>query len=117
MNDVLISNWMEKLKPSSKNRVMNKKLHKLFTGNEDTEELSKILGVDPLTQNQRVETNPHNQSVLTQKWDNYVKMSKKSVELDFNNQSLVLKEREADNISIISENFEEINSIIGNICF
>ncbi len=100
-------NWLEKLKPSIKNKAIHRKFKNLHH-NEDTEELSKILGMDLNL------SNLNNQSVLSQKWDDYVKQTKRTNELDFNNQSVVVNKKEVDNMSMISDNYDEINCIIGN---
>lgn len=105
-------NWLEKLKPSNRNKIIHKKYKNL---QNDENNLSNIWGIDD-DLNLGVKLTD-NESVLSQKWDTYVKMSRKTSEvvLDFNNQSAVMNNYR-DDMSMISENLEEINYIIGCIC-
>jgi hypothetical protein len=103
--------WMEKLKPSSKNQVIQQKLRKNSNPqcDEQTKDIDKMISEFP-----NEGSGVYNQTMLSIQWDKYLKMSKSNTEINFNDQSIVKK---GSDISMISENFDEINGIIGKFKF
>lgn len=163
-------NWLEKLKPSLKNKIIHKKYRNLNNQQtqEDSKDLDNILKIkyksgntdcvfddnaDCISGNSlqnfklgspiqgkyitknfkqskengnnsnanygsnfspRVNLNENNgdQNIIAQKWENILKLTKqnKESEININENNTIVK---LEDMSVMSENFEEINLIIG----
>jgi hypothetical protein len=167
-------NWMEKLKPSLKNKIIHKKYRNLNNQQtqDDSKDLDNILKlkyrsgntdyffedeggcisgnslknfklgspiqcknrINNLKQSKEiiginnngnygsnfsppVNSNEKNgdQSIIAQKWENILNMAKqnKESELNLNENQSIVRNVNIEEMSVMSENFEEINLIIG----
>jgi len=102
-------NWMEKLKPSTKNKLIQQKFKNFQIAQEDFEDSKWGIEAIPLN----ITEDNINQSMITQKLSCQLKQIKKDeTNIDFFlNQSNVLNNNDA--VSEMSE-FEDINNDIGN---
>jgi len=106
-------NWMEKLKPSSKNKLIQQRFNFQMTpGLQDEIEDSKW-GIEAIPLNITEDNN--NQSLITQRLSLQLKQSKKdetNVEFFMNHSNI----KHSDEFSICCEtDFENINNEIGNL--
>ena len=93
------NNWLNKLKPSNKNKMIARKLRNLNYESENT--LSNNFA------NFKIENNEAKQ------WETYL-IETKNYETDILNDNQSVVKYDNYDVSMISENLEDINHIIGN---
>ena len=108
-------NWVDKLKPSSKNKFIQKKFKNFSKNNDNVSESSFIKNIENIenfgnnyTKEEFIKKDSYNVNI-DKNWNIIVRQSKQQfLQLDLN-QSEIIK---PDDASIMSENFEEINNFI-----
>jgi hypothetical protein len=117
----LSTNWIEKLKPSSKNKLICKKYKNLSTGPENTDDLSNYgISDEILPTEEAINSTPNSNFATAEKgyqarWNKCVKQSKfQMLHIDVNNSEGTNENHNDKHIenSFMSENMEEINNII-----